>query len=69
MFHQQRNEPHESVQCVEALGAHDHWRGVVLFGERPVAQIDAHLGAQTEEAGDEVVSFQDSVHVHLKIED
>jgi hypothetical protein len=31
----------------------------------PVAEVDTHLGGHAEESGDEVVSFQKAVHVHL----
>jgi hypothetical protein len=31
----------------------------------PVAEVDTHLGGHAEESGDEVVSFEKAVHVHL----
>ena len=65
MFDEQSNEPHEGVQGVEALGP-DQGGGVRLLGQGSVAQIHAHLGAQAEEARDQVVRLQDSLLVHLK---
>ena len=57
MFHQESDESDESVQRVETFGSDDSGRVVVLLREGSVAKIDAHLGAKTEKAGDEVVGL------------
>ena len=54
VLHQQRYQAHKGVQGVETLGAHQSGR-VRLLAEGAVAQVDAHLRAQAEEASDEVV--------------
>jgi len=62
----QRDQSDEGVQCVETLSAHKDRRRVVLLGQRPVAQVHAHLRAQTEEACYQVICLQNTVHIHLK---
>lgn len=64
VLHQERYQPYERVQRVEALGAQNRGRGSGL-GNRAVTEIDAHLRAQLEESRDQIVGFQDPVNVHL----
>ena len=67
MLHQQSDETHKGIESVEAFGP-DERRSVVRAGfpERTVTQIHTHLRTQAEEAGDEVVRFQDTLLVHLQ---
>jgi hypothetical protein len=64
VFDQQSYEAYKGVQCVEALVTHAR-RTLVVFCQRLVAQIHAHLCAQPEEARDEVICMQDALLVHL----
>ena len=50
---------------MEALSAHQCWT-VGLLGKCSVAQVNAHLCAETEETRDQVVCLQDALLVHLK---
>ena len=65
MFDEERDEPYEGVEGVETLGAHQR-RAVCLLRQCSVAQVYAHLGAQAEEPGDQIVCLQDALLVHLK---
>jgi hypothetical protein len=72
VLHQQRNEPDECVERVEALGADEG--GSVAgagrgFAQRAVTQVHTHLRAQAEEARDQVVRLEDALLVHLERED
>ena len=42
---------------------HTRWMSY-RFGERSVAEIDAHLRRHTEESGDQVVRLKNAVLVH-----
>ena len=65
MLDEQRDEAHERVERVEAVGA-DQRQAVAGVGERAVTQVDAHLGAEPEETRDQVVRLQDALAVHLR---
>ena len=64
MFDQQGDQPDEGVQSVETLGSHQGG-AVVLLGQSAVAEIHTHLSRHPEEPGDQVVSLQQAVQVHL----
>lgn len=66
---QQGDEPDEGVQVVVALGADNGGAGsrvVLLLCLGAVADLHTHLSAQAEETGDEVISLQDPLLVHLQ---
>ena len=64
MPEQQLNEPNECVEGVEALysNAGHHLAGL---GQRPVAQIHAHLGTEAEETCYQVIGLEDTLKMHL----
>lgn len=71
MLYEQGDEADESIQVVVAFGADDGGAGgwvVLLLSLSTVAYFNTHLRAQPEETSDEVVSFQDALLMHLKME-
>ena len=64
MFDEESDEPDEGVQSVETLCPHQGG-AVVLLGQGAVAEVHTHLSRHPEEPGDQVVSLEEAVQVHL----
>jgi len=64
MPEQQLYEPNKRVEGVEALYS-DTGHHLAGLRQRPVAQIDAHLGTEAEETCYQVVSLEDTLKMHL----
>jgi len=68
MPEQQLNETHKCIEGVEALDS-DARHHLAWLGQCSVAQIDTHLSTQTEETCYQVISFEDTMKMHLSYND
>ena len=66
VLQQEHNEPDKGIQRVKALETNAGWV-MVGFSQDSVADVYTTFSADTEESGDEFISFQDSLEPHLLI--
>ena len=64
MLHKKSNEAYKGIQSVETFSSRQRWR-MGGFRQGSVAEVHAEFRADAEEAGDEIVRFQNTLLVHL----